>query len=451
MLWLESITLVSVSVLSETQSNAGRSGRPTLCRQCGAIVGAGESQCGVCGAPTSSVPTRAQPDHETLKFARAVLNRPYKFTIIILVANVFVFLLMWQSSGMNSQVLWLGFPEPVLEAFGAKVNILINNGEWWRFVTPMFIHVNLPHILVNMYSLWMVGPYVEKLYGSAEFVVFWVATGIAGVVASYLTVRPSLGEGSLGRFIFKTQDVPSAGASGALFGLVGVLFVFGIKFRRELPEGFKRAFGTGMLPIILINLFIGYIGRGFIDNAAHLGGLTSGAVLALAVQYRRPGERRGVAVTWRALQGAALGLVAVSFFLAARHMQLPPVSALQQPPGTVENPAFLNYANAMNEGQETFVQAIHDNDASNVGVAIQKLDAAPSLDAKADELRNQLKDFLARAKAEMATPADRTTQSRKSRLVEEYGAWSKAYGDWLKEKVNVQSIRDGNETNSNSK
>jgi len=445
MLCLKSITLVSVSALSETQSNEGRSGRPTLCRQCGAIVGAGEPQCGVCGAPTSSLPTPSQADRETLKFARAVLNRPYKFTIIILVANVFVFLLMWQSSGMSSQVLWQGFPEPVLEAYGAKVNALIANGEWWRFVTPMFIHVNLPHLLVNMYSLWMVGPYVEKLYGSAKFVVFWVATGIAGVVASYLTVRPGLAVGLLGRFIFKAQDVPSAGASGALFGLVGVLFVFGIKFRRELPEGFKRAFGTGMLPIILINLFIGYVGRGFIDNAAHLGGLMSGAGLALAVQYRRPGERKGVAVTWRVLQGAALGLVAVSFFSAARHIQLPSVSELQRPPGTVENPAFLNYANAMNEAQEAFVQAIHDNDASNIDVAIQKLESTPSLDPKADELRNQLKEFLARAKSEMARPVDRTTQNRKSRLVEDYGAWSKTYGEWLKEKVktNVQSIING--------
>jgi len=53
--------------------------------------------------------------------------------------------------------------------------------------------------------------------------------------------------------------------------------------RRELPEGFKRAFGTGMIPIITLNLFIGYLGRGFIDNAAHVGGLLSGAALAVLV------------------------------------------------------------------------------------------------------------------------------------------------------------------------
>src|SRR6185369_10778996 len=255
-----------------------------MCRSCGAIVGAGEPQCAVCGAPTTTqrpADSSQYPpsDKETVRFARAVLNRPYKFTIALLIANVFVFLLMWQSSGMVLAVLQRGFSEPVLIAYGAKVNYLINAPahQWWRFITPMFVHIDILHLFMNMFSLLILGPFVEKLYGSAKFVVFWVLTGIAGTVGSYLTVRPALAHGALGSFIFHGADVPSAGASGALFGLVGVLFVFGIKFRHELPEGFKRVFGTGLLPIILINLFIGFIGRSFIGNSAHLAGLFSGA------------------------------------------------------------------------------------------------------------------------------------------------------------------------------
>ena len=251
-------------------SNAAR---PTMCRSCGAIVGGGQQQCAVCGTSVSGGAATSQPrrvaDRETMRFARAVLNRPYKFTIILLVTNVFVFLLMWQVSQTTLAIL-APLPNEVLLPFGAKLNYFIQAGhQWWRFVTPMFLHVNLLHLLVNMYSLWIVGPYVEKLYGSAKFVIFWVLTGIAGVVASYLTVRPGMAAGSVAGFIFKTTDGPSAGASGALFGLVGVLFVFGIKFRHELPEGFKRAFGTGLLPMILLNLFIGYQLRGFIDNDKH--------------------------------------------------------------------------------------------------------------------------------------------------------------------------------------
>ncbi|PYS35733.1 MAG: hypothetical protein DMF75_02775 [Acidobacteria bacterium] len=296
-------------------------GRPSMCRTCGALIGAGESGCHVCGAPLSPASSSAFPLHErnAINFARAVLSRPYIFTIVFLVANLFVFLLMWESSEMSTRVLWTAFPEDVLRAYGAKTNYAINfDHEWWRFVTPIFIHVNLPHVLINMYSLWVIGPWVEKLYGSAKFVVFWVSTGVAGVVASYLTVIPGSRPGLIASFIIKRADDPSAGASGALFGLVGVLFVFGLKYRRELPEGFKRAFGTGMLPVILLNLGIGFLGRGIIDNAAHLGGLLSGAAIASVVSYKRPGTPASVTIAWRVWQIAALVLVGVCFFMVAR-------------------------------------------------------------------------------------------------------------------------------------
>ena len=333
---------------------------------------------------------------------------------------------------MDSQTMWQGFPEPVLVLYGAKLNYLINapHYQWWRFITPMFIHVNLPHVLVNMYSLWMVGPYVEKLYGSAKFVVFWVLTGIAGVVASYLTVRPNLAGSSLGRFIFKTNDVPSAGASGALFGLVGVLFVFGIKFRHELPEGFKRAFGTGMLPIILINLFIGFVGRGFIDNAAHLGGLLAGAALALAVEYRRPGERGGLATIWKVLQAASLIVVVLSFYKVVRNFNRQvPMSAQQIAKARVQ--VRLNFVNAMNLLQEQVARVVHNKDASEVEAVSQRAVQAPPPDSRAAELRDRLLAIL----SNMAT----ATIDRKpidQSLMNDYYAWENEYAEWLKGATN---------------
>ena len=137
-----------------------------------------------------------------MNYARAVLSRPYIFTIVFLVANLFVFLLMWESSEMKTDVLWSAFPEEVLIAYGAKTNYWIHNGhQYWRFVTPIFIHVNLIHVAINMYGLWMIGPWVEKLYGSAKFVVFWVATGVAGVLASYLTYVPGAHPGLIASFL----------------------------------------------------------------------------------------------------------------------------------------------------------------------------------------------------------------------------------------------------------
>jgi len=382
------------------------------------------------------------PDNETLRFARAVLDRPYKFTIILLVANLFVFLLMWSSSGMSFSVLQL-FPSEVLIRYGAKLNFLIRNShQWWRFVTPMFLHVNLVHVMVNMYSLWVVGPYVEKLYGSAKFVVFWVFTGVCAVLASYFTVTAAAANwGPLGRFLFRVEDAPSAGASGALFGLVGILFVFGIKFRHELPEGFKRAFGTGLLPMIFLNLFIGYVGRGFIDNAAHLGGLVSGALIALVVDYRRPDERMATAVVWRVLQVAAIALVAIGFLQVVRHFHDPLPTALTEesqasPLIDGNGQKFVAWAQAMNDAQDALSLSLNDGDISKTDNAIKELESAPSLDPKANELRDRLRVILTNAKSlklSRAAPQERAAPNQElERFVAGYEEWKKEYGAWLK-------------------
>jgi rhomboid protease GluP len=403
-----------------------------MCRNCGAIVGAGELQCSACGAPSADQPAQPQPqrpaDREALRFARAILARPYKFTVILLVANLFVFLLMWESNGMNSRALWPGFPQPVLATYGAKLNYLIGAPyyQWWRLVAPMFIHINLPHLLINMFSLWMVGPYVEKLYGSAKFVAFWVFSGVLSFVASYLTVRPDLGAGPAGRFLFKNVDLPAAGASGALFGLVGVLFVFGIKFRRELPEGFKRAFGVGMLPTIIINVFIGYLGRGFIDNAAHMGGLVAGAALALAAEYRRPGDSPSVSLAWRALQAASLVIVVAASYKVVRNFNRPVPLSVQQV-AQARQQQFFHFVGMMNLLQEQVARVTHNNDVNQVETVSRGALQTPAPDPKAAELRDRLLVILANM-----TQASSQDQRMDQRLTEEFKTWHEEYMEWFK-------------------
>jgi hypothetical protein len=285
------------------------------------------------------------------------------------------------------------------------------------------------------------------LYGSAKFIVFWVLTGIAGVVASYLTVRPQLATGSLGRFLFKDHDVASAGASGALFGLVGVLFVFGIKFRRELPEGFKRAFGTGMLPIIIINLFIGYVGSGLIDNAAHLGGLLSGVALATAVQYRRPGSRRGVAAAWRVLQVLALAIVLFGFYKAARNFNHSMQLAIRPVP-TQQAQTFVNYAAAMSALRQKANAVINDRDQKDVGAIAQQAIQAPVPDVRAAELRDRLLIILSEATNAIASaspppgPGPRRPPPLDQKLIDDYQQWEKQYDEWLQQAVqNYMSVQ----------
>lgn len=442
--------------MSEGQlNNANYAGRPSVCRNCGALVGSAETSCSMCGAPKVSAAAAAPPqvrvpspqpvhDREAMRFARAVFSRPYIFTVIFLAANVFVFLLMWSASGLDGDTLWLP-PYGVLIAYGAKLNFLIDAGQWWRFVTPVFIHIGLAHLLVNMYGLWIIGPYVERLYGSAKFVVLWVGTGIAGVVASYLSVRPQWAVGPVGRFFFSAGDGPSAGASGALFGLVGLLFVFGIKFRRELPEGFKRAFGTGLLPIIVLNLVIGYLGRGFVDNAAHLGGLLAGALFGLGIGYKRPGERAGVAVFWHILQVAALALVAVSFVMVGRNFKRPYDGLAEVLPPATRGAETGEFVDAINQGRRALSASIDKGDASSVDEAVKALEKAPPLDKRSGELRDELKALLVRAKEYAAIPAAGSKQQQQQRataqreLDSDFDEWDNKFGRW----VNTEGINYG--------
>ncbi|MEP6913717.1 MAG: rhomboid family intramembrane serine protease, partial [bacterium] len=222
-------------------------------------------------------------------------------------------------------------------------------------------------------------------------------------------------------------------------GLVGVLFVFGIKFRHELPEGFKRAFGTGLLPMIMLNLFIGYLGRGLIDNAAHLGGLVSGAALALVVGYRRPGERSGIAFTWQALQYLAIGVVAVSFLFVVQHFRdpLPGLAAVQAGQNSADNGVteFVAFAHVMNKAQEAFYGALQDGNTNSADDALKNLESAPHLDGKSDELRETLKQLLLEARklqTNAPSSAGGNAQLQQQDLIRAFVSWSRQYNQWLK-------------------
>ncbi len=345
-----------------------------------------------------------------MRFARAVLTRPAPFTIVLLVANIFLFLLTALSSGGENSPSF----NSVLVAYGAKTNSLINAGEWWRFVTPVFLHGGIIHLLMNMYGLWVLGPFVERLYGSAKFVFFWVITGVAGVLGSYLTVRPGMQLNMVSRFLFKNGDPVSVGASGALFGLIGVLFVFGIKFRHELPDGFKRAFGTGMLPTILLNVFIGFT-IPVIDNAAHMGGLVAGAALALVVGYKRPGESASVAVFWHILHKTS----------------------------EADATAFLT---ALNNGQQALGTAIEGKLQQNdFESAIKALDAAPRLDEQAGVLLDELKSLLVRAqemsKSRAAGKVSARAVEQQRKVIKDLESWIEKRDQWVEAEGEKHGIK----------
>jgi len=142
-------------------------------------------------------------------------------------------------------------------------------GEWWRLLSPVLVHGSILHLAFNMYFLYLVGPLVEQLYGSARFLLLYLLTAATASLASYLIGGPE----------------PSVGASGALFGLCGVLLV-GRVLHRPVLQGQQRALMSQIGGLVVINLVLGFGLNAFgggIDNAAHLGGLLGGLWLGLLI------------------------------------------------------------------------------------------------------------------------------------------------------------------------
>ena len=148
-------------------------------------------------------------------------------------------------------------------AYGAKVNAFIAAGEYWRLVTPLFVHGSLLHFFFNMYALYNLGRQVEGLVGSLRLAVIYFYAGLAGSIASlYFTTAPSVG------------------ASGAIFGLIGTLAVLFYR-NREIFGQRGRAMLQQIVIIAAVNLLFGL--QGGIDNWAHMGGLAGGLLLSWVI------------------------------------------------------------------------------------------------------------------------------------------------------------------------
>jgi membrane associated rhomboid family serine protease len=173
--------------------------------------------------------------------------------------------------------------------------------EPWRFLSAAFLHSTsfLLHIAFNLYALWMVGPYLEGLLGRAQFAALYLLSALGGSVGYYLIVSP---------YDVQAWNTPTVGASGAVFGLFGALFVVNRRLGRDVG---------GIVAIVAINAVLGFVASG-IAWQAHLGGLVTGAlVAALLVHLPRTS---GPGLRWAALAGVAVALVAV---VAVRTQTLP--------------------------------------------------------------------------------------------------------------------------------
>ncbi len=154
--------------------------------------------------------------------------------------------------------------------WGADYGALTLGPQPWRLVTAMFLHIGLIHLAFNMWCLWSLGRLAERLMGNLNFLILYLLSGLGGGLLS-LWLHPQL---------------VSAGASGAIFGVAGGIVALLLLKKAQIPGPAMKQTLNSMLFFIGYNLLYGM--RGGIDNAAHLGGLLSGAALGAFIPERVP-------------------------------------------------------------------------------------------------------------------------------------------------------------------
>lgn len=226
-------------------------------------------------------------------------------------------------------------PSPVLlRDLGANFGPYTLTDEPWRLVTTMFLHGGVLHLAANMVGLWFLGSVVERCYGRVAFAALYLLSGLAGGVAT-MVMDPS---------------TISVGASGAVFGAFGALGAWLLVHRKRIDPQAVRQTASRLGLLLLINLAIAASVPN-IDNSAHVGGLVSGFLLAVAMEWPLGGSR-----SWRRVAlVAAAGVAAVAVTTAA--LPAPRVSGLLLAPAAHQE-AYLEFDRVHRRALLTFNELI---------------------------------------------------------------------------------------------
>jgi rhomboid protease GluP len=277
-------------------------GRHKMCPSCRALVPRSARVCSECGAGLGGV---AAPGLGRL--LSNVLPGAKTASSLILLANGFWFLMMllaqMKAGGPSPDTLGLfrHFDSRMLLDFGSGASWLTLRGEWWRLVTPIFLHAGIIHFFFNSYVLLQLGPLAEVEFGTERFWSIYLACGIAGSATSQL-LQPVL---------TARGGVNTIGASGAIMGLMGLLLVHGWRTGGARGESLKQQMLRYALYIVIFSLLV----RG-VDHFNHAGGFLCGAVLG-AIVPATPLRRRAEIVLWQACALAGVLLVLYCFYRVA--------------------------------------------------------------------------------------------------------------------------------------
>ncbi len=262
---------------------------------------ASEADCEAIGRRLPPPADRAaQPDtEEVADFERrlATISQRTPVTYALIGVNVAVFLAMaWQGAGV------LAADGNLHVAWGSNLVPITVDGEWWRLATSMFLHFGIVHLFVNMWVLYSNGRLTERLFGSARFAILYLGAGLAGSMAS----------------AGWHAAANSAGASGAVFGMLGGLLAFMLVKRHRMPATVIQAHRGSVMAFVVYNIVFGLSHPG-IDNAAHVGGFVAGVLIGLALARPIDAEARSEP---QALRVAGITIAAALLLVAAADLVL---------------------------------------------------------------------------------------------------------------------------------
>jgi rhomboid protease GluP len=166
---------------------------------------------------------------------------------------------------------WLTLDGQLVARFGSNYAPRTLGGESWRLISNTFVHLGVLHLALNTWALAAIGPIAERLYGPMRLALVYFAAGIGASLAS----------------LWWNPVVNSAGASGAIFGVLGALLASCVSRREADPDAEVASERTIVIAIVGSSLLVGVVVPG-IDNAAHAGGLVTGFVCALLPSASRP-------------------------------------------------------------------------------------------------------------------------------------------------------------------
>jgi len=262
-----------------------------MCSSCRALVDSDERVCPHC--------------HERLgrriggveKLLQNLIPNFAPVSYIVLTINflwfVIIFVSQRESTGQDLRMFLMGGSVKSIVQWGGDAALLVSQGQWWRLVSAIFVHIGVIHLLFNSYALIFIGPLIEELLGRERFLVIYVGTGVLGFVVSNVYYHP----------VHVT-----AGASGAIFGLIGTGIILSRKW---------AAWGS-LLKEQLVHWAIYGLGYGLLvgaNNAAHIGGFLSG--MGIAFLLRNPAlSTSREEISWRILYWVVLLLTIASLVLA---------------------------------------------------------------------------------------------------------------------------------------